>query len=415
MTITKTYTPTFTPTPTFTFTPTFTSTSSPTLTATPSYTRTYTPTFTDTPTFTYTVTPTFTHTDTPTFTDTYTPTQSFTFTDTPTVTPTPVPFPLILTIEAYNEAGEKVKLLVQSPISGSVGDIAMLLNGTATTVFNPATGQLELRFKGIQSPDQQGAGADHTVSFFWDASSDSGQQVSQGLYYIKISTTDTYGHVDTHIESVQILRMDVYARVNIYNSAGELVRRLQVNNTANTNISLAVDDVIQVGKNSPPVSIQYAAGASIPWDGLNSDGRTVDSGVYEIQVEVKTEQGFQVMATKSVTVLNAGMSGIITDMKIYPNPAIVTNGTGGATIKWLTASSGQADIKIYNMAGEQVRNIDTSISAGMPGIVWDLKSSGGEEVSSGLYVVVIYVKKDTGESEIKKIKMAVMRPPDTTR
>lgn len=322
-----------------------------------------------------------------------------------------MPFPFILKIEAYNEAGEEVKLLVQSPISGDIGDVAMLVNGGAATVFNPATGRLELRFKGIQSPDQQGAGADHTVSFFWDSSSDSGQQVSPGLYYLKISTTDTYGHVNTHIESIQILKMDVYARINIYNSAGELVRRLQVNNVANTNVSLAVDDVIQVGKNSPAINIEYAPGAGIAWDGLNSGGRTVDSGVYEIQVEIKTEQGFQVMASKSVTILNAGSSGIITDVKIYPNPAIITDGTAGAgvTIKWLTASQGQADIKIYNMAGEMVKSITASVGAGMPGIVWDLKSSGGEEVSSGLYVVVIYIKKDSGESEIKKVKMSVMK------
>ena len=379
------------------------------MTATPTYTRTFTPTFTDTPTFTRTATPTFTYTDSPTFTDTYSPSQTYTYTDTPTVTPTPVPFPVILKIEAYNEAGEKVKLLVQSPISGNIGDVAMLLNGEAATVFNPATGQLELRFNGIQSPDQQGAGPDHTVSFFWDASSDSGQQVSQGLYYLKISTTDTYGHVNTKIESIQILRLDVYARINIYNSAGELVRRLQVNNVANTNVSLAVDDVIQVGKNSGVINIEYAPGASIAWDGLNSEGRTVESGVYEMQVEVKTAQGFQIMATKSVTILNAGSNGIISDIKIYPNPAIVSDATAGATIKWLTGESGQADIKIYNMAGEMVRGISTSIGAGMSGIIWDLKSSGGDEVSSGLYVVVIYVKKDSGESEIKKIKMAVMK------
>ena len=321
-----------------------------------------------------------------------------------------MPFPYILSIEAYNEAGEKVKFIVQSPISGDVGDIGMLLNGVTATAFNPDTGRIEIKFTGIQSPDQLGAGADHTISFFWNGVSDSGQQVSPGLYYIKISTTDTYGHVNTHTESVQILKLEEYVRINIYNSAGELVRRLQSSDLTNTNISLSVKDVVQVGKNSAPVNIEYAAGSIISWDGLNSQGSTVESGVYEIQVEIKTAQGFSVMATKSVTILNAGGSGIITDEKIYPNPVILTGDTAVSfvTIKWLTASTGQATIQIYTISGELVKSIDTSIAAGMVGIQWDLKASGGGRVSNGMYIAVIHLKKVSGESEVKKIKMTVI-------
>lgn len=427
VTYTRTFTPTFTSTPTFTcttsptYTPTFTSTItvSPTSTntATPTYTRTYTPTFTATPSFTPTFTSTYTSTATPSYTDTYSPTDTYTYTCTPTITPTPVPFPVILKIEAYNEAGEKVKLLVLSPISGDVGVYAMLLNGTVTSVFNPAAGQLELRFAGLQTPDQLGAGAAHTISFFWDGSSDSGQEITQGLYYLKISTQDTYGHVITRIESIHIRRMEEYARINIFNSAGELVRRLETNNITSTNVALEVDDVIQVGKNSGAISIEYAAGSVISWDGLNSQGRTVDSGVYEIQVELKTAQGFNVMASKSVTILNAGYDGIITDEKVYPNPVVVTDDGSASfvTIKWLSLASGSAGIKIYNMAGELIRDINTTIPAGMAGISWNLKSAGGNSVASGAYVIVVTIRKDTGESEVKKIKLAIVRSFDATQ
>ena len=289
--------------------------------------------------------------------------------------------------------------------------MTMLVSGVTTTAFNPDTGKLELLFSGIQTTDQYGGGPDQSSSFLWDGYSDSGQEVSPGLYYIKVSTTDTFGHVTTHIQTIQVLKMEEYARINIYNSAGELVRRLEVDNVASTAINLAVDDVIQVGKNAPPISLQYAAGASIPWDGLNSDGRTVDSGIYEIQVELKTDQGFKIMASKTVTILNAGSGGIIQEEKIYPNPMMVTDGSasGYATIKWLTASTGEADIQIYNMAGELIRGIKTSITAGMSGIQWDLKTDGGRRVAGGAYVVVIHLKKDSGEHEIKKIKMAVVK------
>ncbi len=324
---------------------------------------------------------------------------------------TPVSFPYILSIEAYNEAGEKVRIITQSSIAGDVGDIAMLMNGVTTTAFNPDTGSLELRIKGIQTPDQYGGGADQTSSFIWNGYSDSGQEVTPGLYYIKISTTDTYGHVNTHIETIQVLKLDQTARINIYNSAGELVRRLETPNVSGTSISLAVDDVIQVGKNAPPINLQYAAGASIPWDGLNSSGRTVDSGIYEIQVELNTAQGFKIMASKTVTILNAGSGGIVQEQKIYPNPVFITDGatTGYATIKWLTAATGEADISIYNIAGELIKGINTSITAGITGIQWDLTTNGGSRVAGGTYVVVINIRKDTGEHEIKKLKMAVVK------
>ncbi len=323
---------------------------------------------------------------------------------------TPVPFPYILSIEVYNEAGEKVKFIVQSPISGDVGDIAMLLNGITTTAFNPDTGKIELKFTGIQSPDQQGTGADHSISFFWDGASDSGQQLSPGLYYIKISTTDTYGHVNTRIESVQILKLEEYVRINIYNSAGELVRRLQSPDLTGASISLTMDDVVQVGKNSAPINIGYAAGSTISWDGLNSQGRTVDSGVYEIRVELKTGQSLSVMASKSVTVLNMGAGGIIADEKIYPNPVIVAGDTASpfVTIKWQTASAGPAKIQIYTITGELVKSIDTTIAAGMAGIQWNLKSASGDPAASGMYVVIIHLKKNSGESEVKKLKLAVV-------
>ena len=310
-----------------------------------------------------------------------------------------------------------MKLLVQTPISGDVGVYQMLMNNEVTSVFNPATGQLEFRFKGIQSPDQLGAGADHEISFFWNGNSDSGQEVSPGLYYLKISTVDTYDHVTTHIESINILRMEEYARINIYNSAGELVRRLETDNVTSANVSLEVEDVIQVGKNSGVISIEYAAGATpLTWDGLNSQGRTVDSGVYEIQLELKTEQGFKVMASKSITILNAGADGIIADEKIFPNPVIVTDDATPAfvTIKWLSAASGSARLKIYNMAGELVKEINTTIASGVTGIKWDLKSAGGQSAASGMYVVVISTLKTTGESEVKKIKMAIVRSYDVS-
>jgi flagellar hook assembly protein FlgD len=390
---------------------------SPTSTDTPTstYTKTYTPTYTPTYTLTQTSTSTDTPTYTPTFTDTPTFTETFTDTQTPTITPTPVPFPILLKIEIYNSAGEKVKLVIKTPISAEVNTVEMISNSGLVEVYDPTTGKLEFKLKGLQSPDQLGAGADHSISFFWDGGSDGDQAITPGMYYVNITTTDTYGHVITTTHELTILKSEEYVRVNIYNSAGELVRRLEKPNVNNTSISLGVDDVLLVGKNASAVNIEYAAGSSVSWDGLNSQGKLVESGIYEIEVEIKTKSGVQVMATKSVSVLSAGNTGIIEGEKIYPNPFMLTDEFSApyVTIKWISAASGKAVIKVYNKTGELVKNIETTISSGLNGIKWDLKTPGGHSISSGTYVVVIHVMKDSGEVQTKILKMAVIKKFDS--
>ena len=63
--------------------------------------------------------------------------MSPTNTPTPTVTLTPVPFPYVLKIEAYNEAGERVKLICEVKISENIGDLYMRVNGKDAEVYDP--------------------------------------------------------------------------------------------------------------------------------------------------------------------------------------------------------------------------------------------------------------------------------------
>jgi flagellar hook assembly protein FlgD len=338
--------------------------------------------------------------------------MSQTNTPTPTITLTPVPFPYVLKIEAYNEAGERVKLICEVRISENIGDLYMRINGKDSEVYDPYDmdingniNPLEFIMPGLMTPDQLGG---LEIKFAWDGSNDNGQALTNGLYYIKVSVKDEYGHLETTNREVQLLRSEEYVRINIFNSAGELVRRIEERKATAGRISLGIEDVMIIGKDNPDVIINYADGASMSWDGKNNEGKMVSSGVYEIQVEVKTSDGFKTEASKSVTILNESGNDALGEVKAYPNPYYVIPELNlPMTIAWANAGPGTVRVKIYNITGELVKEFKADRAAGS--LSWNARSAGGASVASGVYVIYIEGQKDSGEREVKKVKAVLFK------
>ncbi len=409
-TLTMTATPTFTETDTLTYTPTYTltytrsSTPTHTVTFTDTYTFTMTPTYTATPTqsstYTCTDTLTATQTSTPSFTatPTYTPTYTFTVTPTatqsPTVSPTPPPYPYIMKIEAFNTAGERVKIIVQSPISDRPGDILLLINGKTTDMFNPGTQSLEISLPGITWPGNQ---AGTSSQFFWDGTTDMGQDVSQGMYYIKFEITDSYDHVVTKVMQVQIVRTQEQVKISIFNSAGEVVRVMYGDHLPAAQAKLTVDNTVTTGGSAENhIFIGYGGGLHVMWDGKNETGIAAATGVYEVKLEVVTAEGLSTIAAKSITVFKLDKNDIIAGIKSYPNPYRLKKGAvKPAVISWASPYEGIANIGVYDKAGEKVRMITGQLSGGQA--YWDMKNSSGEQVSSGIYTIIINARSCTGK------------------
>ena len=442
---TDTTSPTFTPTatPTRTETPTFTDTTSPTSTPTNTSTRTVTSTRTATPTITdtleFTLTVTRTHTPTWTVTNTYTETYTFTLTrtytstrtltftptvtltytntftvtDTPTITPTTIDFPYLLIIEAYNEAGEKVKLITEVRINKNITNIETLFNGKISNMFNPDESPIVISIPGIWTPEQMGPGIER-INFAWDGLNQNGQNIDNGVYYIKVSVQDTYGHIQTTIVDVQLLRTEEYIKVNIFNAAGELVTWLDSKNILGKEIKPSIPDVIYIDKGKK-IDIDCGNGNVIQWDGKNSNGYLVTNGSYEIQVQIKTKDGYSTVFSKKVTVfIEQDTDTVLYDPqnpdlypKIYPNPKIADWDQGEITIEWFKSAQGQIKIKIYNVAGELIKQIRDDLS--LKSVKWDLKTDSGKSVSSGAYIIVLEAKKSTGEKEVKIGKFSIIK------
>ena len=68
-------------------------------------------------------------------------------------------------------------------------------------------------------------------------------------------------------------------------------------------------------------------------------------------------------------------------------------------------STGRAYVHVYNIRGELVRTLTAPLSDGY--VRWNLKSTGGYNVSTGVYLIVVETKNDNGQINRKKQKFSI--------
>jgi hypothetical protein len=417
-TVTPTDTTTNTDTPTYTVTPTATQTRtlSDTPTATPTFTGTQTltdtPTYTGTPTDspTYTATPTQTDTptstDTPTYTATYTATP--TVTDSPTITPTLPPYPFIIKIGVYNEAGELVKVIGQTICSSLITSVNLLVTkGGVTapgTVIGPDS-SFVVDFPNLETPATNGNGY---TDFPWATDNSATQPVSEGNYYIQIVQTDSYGHTDVLVKEVSVIRFDYDVVLKIFNSAGEIIKTIRQDKPSAGSLTLKIDEVLKLEDGGPPITFEYAPGQDLTWDGVTDQGVRVNNGTYELQFVLNNSAGASSQASKTVVILVQALKSSLGDVKAYPNPykGPDFSSTDHITFAWDYKGTGWVNVLIYNMYGEQVRKLFAKLEDGKA--VWDVKAANGDDAGAGMYVAVFESRNAGGLLERKTQKFAVM-------
>jgi len=97
----------------------------------------------------------------------------------------------------------------------------------------------------------------------------------------------------------------------------------------------------------------------------------------------------------------------------YPNPAK----SGSTTIRYNCGyTDPEAEIKIYNINGELVREVKdseidkTRASENIYSFLWDCKNSSEKDVASGVYIYIVEVKeKSSGETKKVVKRMAIIR------
>jgi len=318
-----------------------------------------------------------------------------------------VKYPYVLVLEVYNEAGEKVKTLADTGVAGDMSEVLLMASGKEAYAFNASSGPLTVFFPGLDANSQAGG-----VSFAWDGRADNGQNAGQGVYHIKATVTDSYGHVNTKVMNVQLLRVEEYARLSVYNTAGELVARVENASAGTGDRSLEMPDVIYTGYGAAPQAIKYSEFDTLVWDGRNLEGRLVMSGTYEVVLEIKAADGYSMAAVKTISVLCLGGPPVPGEIKAYPNPVYADNESSlKVTIAWENTQPGRGTVRIYSLAGELVRKLDFDTASGKA--VWDLKTSAGNTASSGLYLANVTLRMENGGQGSRTVKIMVINRFDT--
>ncbi len=312
----------------------------------------------------------------------------------------------MVSIIAYNSAGEVVKIIAASYLTGPAVSAEIRMNGSPTDSYPGGEGELEIVIPGVKSPGHDSA------LFTWDGTSENGQKVTSGTYHLQIATQDRYGHTDTIVEELFVLEGREKTEIRIYNSAGELVRVLEGSAIPASAVSLEVEEVALVGKTAPGVIIEYGSGMNTVWDGKNNMGIIVASGMYEVQVVVNDANAITIYAVQSMMVLQQDGVEAISDVKLLPNPVVIT-GAGGASqrITWIPGQAGTADIRIYNIAGEAIRSLAVPLLSGT--VTWDLLTDHGKTAAGGVYLIVITARAADGTIQNTKIKSAIMIRTDS--
>jgi flagellar hook assembly protein FlgD len=311
-------------------------------------------------------------------------------TDSPTITATPTATasytpdaPYRAKIEVYNSAGELVATIAQ--------DLACYVQPDGMQAVKQAF-----------LPDSEDQGTFLLVGpnlvEGWDGKNTNGQMVSSGAYVVQAQVTDPFGKVKVMSTTLTVVRQDREVKVEVYNSAGELVKHFDqpVSGTgSSTGISLDKTHLTE----GQSLNINYGLG-SIPWDGRNDSGQMVQSGEYLVKVTRSTGMGQTEVFSQSVTVVN-GVSNSLSTALVAPNPAQLSDGKVSIYLDLSLSGPIQVQAFIYDLAGELLAQFSNQ---GHPNSL-EWKLTGHE--ASGIYLVRLEAKDGMGLKTSKTLRLAL--------
>jgi hypothetical protein len=133
-------------------------------------------------------------------------------------------YPYILTINAYNEAGELVKIIANETVSAMLTEALLEVPGNTQNAIVANDNVLHIIVPGVENQGTLGQGS---TTYTWDITNEQSQFVAPGKYYIKIEETDEYGHVNVVVKDILVVRVEQYIELKVFNAAGELVRTIR--------------------------------------------------------------------------------------------------------------------------------------------------------------------------------------------
>ena len=294
-------------------------------------------------------------------------------------------------INVYNEAGEVTKTILLKQFSQPVQSVSLESSDTLVSI----NGQIQIVYQG-------------QVIGTWDGTNNSGQEVTNGKYYIKVDNIDINGNITSVTQVATVARHLAQVTVNIYNEAGEIVRHLDavmadaVTLANGVNLSSETfSPSYQAGAGST-LTVTLSNGTTMVWDGRNDSGQIVPSGQYFLEVQSNDGQGGSSTVTKQVTVFHHGLNLEGTPVVVYPNPD--SQRVNGTAIQFAGSPGLSLKVNIYTIAGELVQEGITG-AQGSGTATWDF---AGKTIASGLYLADIEITDSQGGFQRQVTKIVIV-------
>jgi fimbrial isopeptide formation D2 family protein len=288
----------------------------------------------------------------------------------------PVSMAQIYTVQVgvYNTSGELVKQVWVQELSQPVNTF-QLENATISSL----NGTTYVEFNGVQIAS-------------WNGTNQNGDPVSNGEYYVKVDNINPYGSVTSVSQTVLVSRSIAKVEVDIYNTAGEIVRHLYAyeddpNNAPMTQVSLSstflkTSVAGSNGGSSGSVTIMTPNGASIVWDGRSDSGSLVANGSYMVQVSWTTGSGSAQVITKGIVVQSDNSP--VTNGNVWAQPNILKGGVTTTSIQVNSTNSYTLTVRLYDIAGELMARKTVVGPSGANQATLDVSG-----LASGLYFAVV--------------------------
>jgi len=299
-----------------------------------------------------------------------------------------------VTVSIYNEAGEKVGVVISDMVlDHAIQEFEFENNEDVITNENPDVL--------IVFPEESGT---EPITLIWDGTGLDGEPLANGAYVVKVESVDSLGMSTVITGSAAILRSETTVVVRVYNEAGELIwtkehEKLSVDTSEVTITGNTVDPALGAGVPGGTIEIELGEGLPVvEWDGRNQQGEPVANGEYIVEVQI-IDGDEQAIFTETVTVLHGDLN-VLDQVVLAPNPVV----GGSQTEIRLPDLMVEVKIKVYTMAGELVV---TLYGENTDGITWDLSNSSGSSVSGGVYLLMIE-STDVDQMPGKSLKRLVI-------
>jgi flagellar hook assembly protein FlgD len=311
-----------------------------------------------------------------------------------------VPEPYSVTITIYNSGGEIVRNVYS-------GDTEFPASQAQVTSSVGANGGTQVDISGLDG----NAGPD----VIWAGTNNGGQAVESGVYYVQISSTNSFGVTTTETKSVSLVSAPGSATLGIYNSAGELVDNLSGDfaglSSQPTGMSLPAGQSGVVASTDPTkgglnITLTLANGntTTVFWDGMNSQGQPLQSGNYLVTLSQSEAGSSEVLKTSPIVVLatkDESANGVADSALVVPNPVA----GNWFDVQYQPGNSGTGTYTVvgvlYDLAGQRVGEATDNGSG-------TLSFSG--DWSSGVYLLDFEVHNGSSGTLARRVlKVAIVR------